>query len=87
MQKIIFIGLFCLLMLPASAFGHKLIPTDGTNTDYESALEIQDPVVFLSHWAVPGEVEAWGDLTSYVPDSCHGHILSGSVLVFNFCLC
>ena len=54
MQKIVFIGLFCLLMLPASAFGHKLIPTDGTNTDYDSALEIPNPVI---SWAMYEELE------------------------------
>ena len=54
MQKIIFIGLFCLLMLPASAFGHKLIPTDGTNIDYESALEIPNPII---SWAMYEELE------------------------------
>ena len=54
MQKIMLIGLFCLLMLPASAFGHKLIPTDGTNIDYESALEIPNPVV---SWAMYEELE------------------------------
>ena len=54
MQKIVFIGLFCLLMLPVSAFGHKLIPTDGTNIDYESALEISNPVV---SWAMYEELE------------------------------
>ena len=54
MQKIMLIGLFCLLMLPASAFGHKLVPTDGTNIDYESALEIPNPVV---SWAMYEELE------------------------------
>ena len=54
MQKIVFIGLFCLLMLPASAFGHKLIPTDGSNIDYESALIIPDPVI---SWAMYEELE------------------------------
>ena len=54
MKKIAFIGLFCLLMLPASAFGHKLIPTDGTNIDYESALDIPDPVI---SWAMYEELE------------------------------
>ena len=54
MQKIMLIGLFCLLMLPASAFGHKLIPTDGTNIDYESALQIPDPVI---SWAMYEELE------------------------------
>ena len=54
MQKIVFIVLFCLLMLPASAFGHKLIPTDGSNIDYESALIIPDPVI---SWAMYEELE------------------------------
>jgi len=54
MQKIMFIALFCLLMIPASAFGHKLIPTDGTNIDFESALEIPNPVI---SWAMYEELE------------------------------
>lgn len=54
MKKIAVIGIFCLLMLPASAFGHKLIPTDGTNIDYESALNIPDPVI---SWAMYEELE------------------------------
>ena len=54
MQKTIIIGLFCLLLLPASAFAHKLIPTDGTNIDYESALDIPDPVI---SWAMYEELE------------------------------
>ena len=41
-------------MLPASAFGHKLIPTDGTNIDYESALVIPNPVI---SWAMYEELE------------------------------
>lgn len=54
MKKIVVIGIFCLLMLPVSAFGHKLIPTDGTNIDYESALNIPDPVI---SWAMYEELE------------------------------
>ena len=54
MQRIMIVGLFCLLMLPASAFGHKLIPTDGTNIDYDSALEIPNPVI---SWAMYEELE------------------------------
>ena len=54
MKKIVVIGIFCLLMLPTSAFGHKLIPTDGTNIDYESALNIPDPVI---SWAMYEELE------------------------------
>ena len=49
MRSIIVIALFCMLLLPTSAFAHKLIPTDGTNVDYETALEIPDPVI---SWAM-----------------------------------
>ena len=54
MQKIVFVVFFCLLMLPTSVFGHKLIPTDGTNVDYDSALEIPNPVI---SWAMYEELE------------------------------
>ena len=54
MQKIMFIAFFCLLMIPASAFGHKLISTDGTNIDYDSALEIPNPVI---SWAMYEELQ------------------------------
>ena len=49
MKKLVIIALFCLLFLPTSAFAHKLIPTDGSNVDYQSALEIPDPVI---SWAM-----------------------------------
>ena len=54
MQKIVFIAFFCLLMIPASAFGNKLIPTDGTNVNYDSALEIPNPVI---SWAMYEELQ------------------------------
>ena len=54
MKKIVFVALFCLLLLPTSAFAHKLIPTDGTNIDYQSALEIPDPVI---SWAMYEKLE------------------------------
>ena len=41
------------MILPASAFAHKLIPTDGSNNDIVSALEIPDPVV---SWAMYEEL-------------------------------
>jgi hypothetical protein len=41
-------------MIPASAFGHKLIPTDGTNVNYDSALEIPNPVI---SWAMYEELQ------------------------------
>ena len=56
-QKIVFIVFFCLLMIPASAFGHKLIPTDGTNVNYDSALEIPNPVI---SWAMYEELQEIG---------------------------
>ena len=41
------------MFLPASAFAHKLIPTDGSNNDIVSALEIPDLVV---SWAMYEEL-------------------------------
>ena len=41
------------MILPASAFAHKLIPTDGSNNDIVSALEIPDPIV---SWAMYEEL-------------------------------
>ena len=43
-----------MLLLPTSAFAHKLIPTDGTNIDYETALDIPDPVI---SWAMYEELQ------------------------------
>jgi len=54
MKKYISIVFLCLLFLPASAFGHKLIPTDGSNVDYPSALEITDPI---TSWAMYEKLE------------------------------
>ena len=54
MRSIIIIALFCMLLLPTSAFAHKLIPTDGTNVDYDTALEIPDPVI---SWAMYEELQ------------------------------
>ena len=54
MKKLVILALFCLLFLPTSAFAHKLIPTDGSNVDYQSALEIPDPVI---SWAMYEKLE------------------------------
>ena len=43
-----------MLLLPSSAFAHKLIPTDGTNVDYDTALDIPDPVI---SWAMYEELQ------------------------------
>ena len=45
--------LFCMMIIPTSAFAHKLIPTDGSNIDISSALEIPDPIV---SWAMYEEL-------------------------------
>ena len=63
-------------MLPASAFGHKLIPTDGTNTDYESALEIPDPVI---SWAMYEELE--GNALFYKFDAKKDDRLFSSIVI------
>ena len=55
MRLLIFIVIvLAILLFPTSVFAHKLIPTDGTNTDYETALEIPDPVV---SWAMYEELD------------------------------
>tara|TARA_B100000029_G_C17274107_1_gene850949 strand:+ start:98 stop:811 length:714 start_codon:yes stop_codon:yes gene_type:complete len=54
MKKILIVALICLLLLPTSAFAHKLIPTDGSNVDYQSSLEIPDPVI---SWAMYEKLE------------------------------
>ena len=76
MKKIVVIGIFCLLMLPASAFGHKLIPTDGTNIDYESALDIPDPVI---SWAMYEELE--GNALFYKFDAKKDDRLFSSIVI------
>ena len=45
--------LLCMMIIPTSVFAHKLIPTDGSNIDISSALEIPDPVV---SWAMYEEL-------------------------------
>ena len=42
------------LFIPSGAFAHKLIPTDGSNIDYETALVIPDPVI---SWAMYEELK------------------------------
>ena len=46
--------LYCIMILPTSAFAHKLIPTDGSNNDISLALEIPDPIV---SWAMYEELD------------------------------
>ena len=49
------IFLLCIIMIfPTSAFGHKLIPTDGSNNSISEALIISDPIV---SWAMYEELD------------------------------
>ena len=50
---IIIIIILSIFLSPTYVFAHKLISTDGTNIDYETALEIPDPVV---SWAMYEEL-------------------------------
>ena len=76
MRSIILIALFCMLLLPTSAFAHKLIPTDGTNIDYETALNIPAPVI---SWAMYEELD--GKPLFYKFEAKKGDRLYGSIVI------
>ncbi len=64
------------MFLPASAFAHKLIPTDGSNNDIVSALEIPDPVV---SWAMYEELS--NNVLYYKFDAKKGDKLFASIVI------
>ena len=64
------------MILPASAFAHKLIPTDGSNNDIVSALEIPDPIV---SWAMYEELN--NNVLYYKLDAKKGDKLSASIVI------
>ena len=68
--------LYCMMILPASAFAHKLIPTEGSNTDISSALEIPDPIV---SWAVYEELG--NDPLYYKFDAKKGDKLFANIVI------
>ena len=68
--------LCCIMILPASAFAHKLIPTDGSNNDIVSALEIPDPIV---SWAMYEELN--NNVLYYKFDAKKGDKLSASIVI------
>ena len=68
--------LYCILILPASAFAHKLIPTDGSNNDIVSALEIPDPVV---SWAMYEELS--NNVLYYKFDAKKGDKLFSNIVI------
>ena len=64
------------LFIPSGAFAHKLIPTDGSNIDYETALEIPDPVI---SWAMYEELE--GQPLYYKFEAEKGDRLFSSIVI------
>ena len=64
------------MILPASAFAHKLIPTDGSNNDIVSALEIPDPIV---SWAMYEELS--NNVLYYKFDAKKGDKLFTSIVI------
>ena len=64
------------MILPASAFAHKFIPTDGSNNDIVSALEIPDPIV---SWAMYEELS--NNVLYYKFDAKKGDKLSASIVI------
>ena len=64
------------MILPASAFAHKLIPTDGSNNDISSALEIPDPVV---SWAMYEELS--NNVLYYKFDAKKGDKLFSNIVI------
>ena len=64
------------MILPASAFAHKLIPTDGSNNDISSALEIPDPVV---SWAMYEELS--NNVLYYKFDAKKGDKLFANIVI------
>ena len=64
------------MILPASAFAHKLIPTDGSNNDIVSALEIPDLVV---SWAMYEELS--NNVLYYKFDAKKGDKLFSNIVI------
>ena len=78
MKRLILMTLLlcCIMILPTSAFAHKLIPTDGSNNDIVSALEIPDPIV---SWAMYEELS--NNVLYYKFDAKKGDKLFTSIVI------
>ena len=64
------------MILPTSASAHKLIPTDGSNNDISSALEIPDPIV---SWAMYEELS--NNVLYYKFDAKKGDKLFANIVI------
>ena len=77
MKYTIFVILLCIVVIfPNQAFAHKLIPTDGSNTEIDSALIIPDPVV---SWAMYEELN--NNPLYYTFDAKKGEKLYASIVI------
>lgn len=77
MKYAIFVILLCIVVIsPTQAFAHKLIPTDGSNTEINSALIIPDPVV---SWAMYEELNK--NPLYYTFDAKKGEKLYASIVI------
>ena len=68
--------LLCMMIIPTSVFAHKLIPTDGSNNDVVSALEIPDPIV---SWAMYEELS--NNVLYYKFDAKKGDKLFANIVI------
>ena len=76
MYKFLIPLLLFTLFIPSDAFAHKLIPTDGSNIDYQNALEIPDPVI---SWAMYEELK--GKPLFYKFDAEKGDRIYSSIVI------
>ena len=65
-----------LLLIPSTAFGHKLIPTNGSNDSLENGLMISDHMI---SWAVYEELN--GNELYYTFDGKKGDMFFASIVI------
>jgi len=67
-----------MILIPSTAFGHKLIPTDNTNISIETSLQIPDPSI---SWAMYEEIN--GDIRYYSFYGKQGNSFYASIVIPN----
>ena len=70
------IVIIAILLVPTSAFGHKLIPSDGSNLSLESSLEIPDPNI---SWAIYESIN--GNVKYYSFHGEQGEMFYASIVI------
>ena len=78
MKLVIFgdLAIGTIIFMPMTVFGHKLIPTDGSNNLFDSALWIPDPIV---SWAMYEKLD--GNVLYYTFDAKKGDLLYASIVI------